>query len=89
MKRVIYSNQFKKDWDKLKRQKKELSKLEVVIIKLAKGEKLEAKYKDHKLHGDKKDYRDLHVEPDWVLIYKFSGKDEIILVRTGSHSEIL
>lgn len=44
-------------------------------------------YQDHPLAGNWKDFRDCHIEPDWLLIYKFET-DSLILARTGSHSEL-
>lgn len=90
--KIKYSNDFKKNYKKIIKQGKNLDKLKVVIDKLANKETLEPKYKDHQLYNDKlfKDCRDCHIEPDWVLIYKYL-EDEIILllVSTGSHSEVL
>jgi mRNA interferase YafQ len=43
--------------------------------------------KDHPLKGSWKGYRDAHVEPDWLLIYRVTG-DELHLVRTGSHADL-
>lgn len=34
-----------------------------------------------------KNHRDCHIEPDWILIFRIA-KDELILERTGSHSEL-
>jgi mRNA interferase YafQ len=48
---------------------------------------LPATYKDHPLKGDWRGYRDAHVEPDWLLIYRVAG-DELQLARTGSHSDL-
>jgi mRNA interferase YafQ len=48
---------------------------------------LPATYKDHSLKGDWRGYRDAHVEPDWLLIYRVAG-DELQLARTGSHSDL-
>ena len=31
--------------------------------------KLEPKYKDHQLKGELKEYRECHIEPDWLLVY--------------------
>jgi len=84
---IIYTTQFKRDYKRIKRQKKELNKLKVLIEKLVSGEKLEISYKDHQLSGKFKGYRDCHIEPDWLLIYKRSPK-AITLERTGSHSEL-
>jgi len=84
---IIYTTQFKRDYKRIKKQNKELNKLKVLIEKLVTGEKLEPKYKDHQLSGEFKGYRDCHIEPDWLLIYK-KTKDNLILERTGSHSEL-
>lgn len=49
-------------------------------------ELLSTKYKDHALKGNWKGYRELHIEGDWLLIYKVD-REELLLVltRTGSH----
>ncbi|EMF0042676.1 type II toxin-antitoxin system YafQ family toxin [Enterococcus hirae] len=53
-------------------------------------EVLRTKYKDHALQGNWKGFRELHVQSDWLLIYKIDGKKLILtLVRTGSHDKIL
>ena len=85
--KLIYTTQFKKDFKKIKNQQKSISELTVVIEKLLGQEKLEPKYKDHPLSGKYKNHRDCHIEPDWILIYKIT-KDELILERTGSHSNL-
>lgn len=90
--KIKYSNDFKKNYKKILKQGKDINKLKIVIEKLANKELLESKYKDHVLYNDKrfKGCRDCHIEPDWILIYKYLD-DEILLllVNTGSHSEIL
>jgi mRNA interferase YafQ len=48
---------------------------------------LTSAYRDHPLRGDWKGYRDLHIEPDWLLIYQVSG-DELRLARTGTHADL-
>jgi mRNA interferase YafQ len=45
------------------------------------------RYKDHPLGGEWKHFRDCHIEPDWLLIYKIDGED-LYLVRTGTHSDL-
>jgi len=84
---IVYTTQFKRDYKRIKKQNKELYKLKVLIEKLVTGKKLEVKYKDHQLSGDFKGYRDCHIEPDWLLIYK-KTTDDLILERMGSHSEL-
>ena len=71
----------------MERQGKESVYLDEIIKKLAKGVKLPAKNKDHKLHGNWKKYRECHIEPDWLLIYHRT-KEILILERTGSHPEL-
>lgn len=61
--------------------------LDAVIKKLSKGEKLEAKYRDHRLFGPWKKHRECHIRPDWLLIYRIEN-DILCLERTGSHSEL-
>ncbi|MCK5684685.1 type II toxin-antitoxin system YafQ family toxin [bacterium] len=84
---IQYSNQFKKDYKRSLKQRKDASKLEQVIQLLLAGETLNPKYKDHGLIGEFKDFRDCHISPDWILIYKIE-EDVLRLERTGSHSEL-
>jgi len=48
---------------------------------------LPARYKDHGLAGNWKHFRDCHIEPDWLLIYRVDG-DDFYLVRTGTDSDL-
>ena len=77
---------------KVIKQGKDIDKLLDVVNLLSKKEDLDPKYRDYSLLNDKrfKNCRDCHIEPDWLLIYKYLD-DEIILllVNTGSHSEVL
>ena len=82
-----YTTQFKKDYKKVKKQDKDLSKLKIVIEKLIDQQALESKYKDHQLTGNWKGHRDCHIEPDWILIYQLIY-NTLILERTGSHSDL-
>lgn len=90
--KIKYSKEFKKSIKKITKQGKNIDKLLSIIEMLSNRQQLDSKYKDHALHNDKrfKDCRDCHIEPDWVLIYKYL-EDEIILllINTGSHSDIL
>jgi mRNA interferase YafQ len=83
------TSQFKKDLKRLIRQGKDMALLEEVVDALVAGQRLDPKHKDHSLSNNRRGFRDCHIEPDWLLIYK---KDDDILVltlsRTGSHSEL-
>ena len=85
--KILYTTQFKKDYKRIKKQQKDTSKLKYVVDKLASTQPLGKKHQEHRLIGEWKEYRDCHIEPDWILIYRIT-KDELILERTGSHSEL-
>ena len=86
---VDFTTQFKKDIKLAKKQGKDTDKIFEVVEKLANDEVLDAKYKDHCLTGDYKDCRECHIEPDWLLIYeKYESELILMLIRTGSHSEL-
>jgi len=78
---------FRKDYRKLRSSGKDLSKLAAVIDTLATGEPLAESYRDHALIGNYLGCRECHISPDWLLIYQ-ATETELILVRTGSHSEL-
>jgi len=59
-----------------------------VIATLASDKPLPLKYRDHVLTGNWKHYRDCHVRPDLVLIYRKPDAQTLQLVRLGSHSEL-
>lgn len=82
------TSQFKKDYKKIKKQGKNLLLLETIIDKLANGKLLDQKYRDHALQGKYNDCRECHIAPDWLLIYSHSNSPYILLIRTGSHSEL-
>jgi len=84
---IQITKQFKKDYARVTKRGKNLSKIKQVILLLEQGKELPAKYKDHALTGNYAHSRDCHIEPDWLLIYNISG-DIITLERTGTHSDI-
>jgi len=61
-----YTSQFKKDYKRIKKRGKDLSKLKTVIEKLAGGLRLEPSCRDHPLSGNWVGHRDCHLEPDWI-----------------------
>lgn len=88
---VQYSAQFKKSLKKIIKQGKDIDKLLDVVDKLANKEELEPRFKNHKLIKDKYyvDCYECHIEPDWLLVYKYNENELILLlVNTGSHSEV-
>lgn len=88
---IDLTSKFKRDYKKIKKQNKDLTKLAYVIYKLANGEELEEKFKNHKLSDDReyKDCFECHISPDWLLVYKIiDDKLVLLLFATGSHSDL-
>jgi mRNA interferase YafQ len=87
MKTISRTSQFKRDVKRMQRQGRDLEKLKRVLESLIKGERLAREYRDHVLVGQYKGTRECHLEPDWLLIYELA-ESEIVLIRTGSHSDL-
>ena len=72
-----------------KKRKLPMSELYTLVDLLAGGNPLSVKYKDHALKGEYKGYRECHINPDWLLVYKKNEKDLVLLLlRTGSHADL-
>ncbi len=82
-----YSGQFKRDVKLAKKRGKDMEKIKKLMALLIEGVPLPATYIDHPLKGEWIDFRDAHIEPDWVLIYKISG-DVVRFERTGKHADV-
>ena len=87
---ISYSKKYKRDYKKIvKAGGYDLKKLNFVINELAAGKKLDAKFKDHQLKGALKNFRECHIEPDWLLVYEIHEDILILhLHRTGNHSSL-
>ncbi len=88
---IRLTSKFKKNYKQIKKQHKDINKLLEVITKLANGEELDAKYRNHRLKDDRiyKNCMECHLEPDWLLIYQINNDELILLLfATGSHSEM-
>jgi mRNA interferase YafQ len=85
--RVLQTSQFKKDLRNSHKRGKDLQKLKEVIDALVSLEPLPPKQRDHVLAGKWLGWRECHLAPDWLLIYK-RCPDELVLGRTGSHSDL-
>lgn len=83
----VFTKKFNKDLKRIQRSKKDIERFKNVSNKLINEEKLELKFRDHKLIGNFIGRRECHIESDWLLVYKIEN-DKIIFERTGSHSEI-
>ena len=85
-----FTSKFKKDYKRLKRQGKDLAKLEATLEMLVRGEALSESMRDHSLGGTYRGHRECHIEPDWLLIYRIDeGGLVLVATRTGSPSDLL
>ena len=87
MRAIKVSNAFKKGYKRMEKRGKDTGKIKTAINLLAKDALLPESYKDHALTGNFLGFRDCHVEPDWVLIYK-KEDNNLFLEVTGTHSDL-
>lgn len=87
MLKIRYSGKIKKDFKVCQKRNYNFSLFEKVIEKLMIPERLDAKNNDHNLKGEYLGFRECHISPDWILIYRYVG-DCLELLRTGTHSDL-
>jgi mRNA interferase YafQ len=80
-------NSFKRSFKKIKLTDDEEANYIEIVYKLLNDVELDEKYKDHQLKGKWKDYRECHIKPDLLLVYKIND-DKLELIDIGSHSEL-
>ena len=86
---VILSNHFKKDLKVISKRGYDLELLNRIVDELAAERALAPQYRDHQLTGDYAGFRECHIQPDWLLVYR-ADKEELFLLlsRTGTHSDL-
>jgi len=86
---IVFTNKMKRDAKLMKKRGKDMSKLTATLSLLASGEQMPPKYRDHQLSGDLSDFRECHIEGDWLLMYQIF-ENELILsaTATGTHSDL-
>lgn len=87
MRNPVRSTQFKRDVKHAEKRGKDMDKLRKLLVLLIEGKPLPARFVDHPLKGKWKGYRDAHIEPDWLLLYRIDGND-LHLARTGTHADL-
>lgn len=86
---IVPSNQFMKDLKRALKRGVDVKRLDDVVTKLSRGEKLPRENHDHALNGIYRDFRECHVMPDWLLIYRINEKElELYLFRCGTHADL-
>ncbi len=83
------TSRFQKDLKRIAKRGYNTELLTAVIKKLANGEPLAQKHRDHALTGDYAGCRECHITPDWLLIYEISDDTLLLyLTRTETHSDL-
>ena len=86
---VVLSNRFRKDLKLAAKRGCDLALLNSIVDRLAQGATLPAKHRDHSLTGDYIGFRECHIQPDWLLIYRTEGEALMLfLMRTGTHADL-
>lgn len=85
--RPLRTKQFERDIKRCQKRGKNMEKLKTLIVLLLEEQPLPIHYRDHPLGGDWQDWRDAHIEPDWLRLYRVDD-GALILSRTGSHADL-
>lgn len=89
MPEIRWSGQFRRDMKTAAKRRKDVRKFQAVHEILASGKPLPLKNKDHLLTGNWKGCRECHIEPDWLLVYRFFKEEDVLeYVRMGSHADL-
>jgi mRNA interferase YafQ len=89
MLKISFTNQYLKDLELMKRRNLPKSELDAVVKLLSEQKQLHPEHKDHALKGNFAGYRECHIRPNWLLMYKIEKQIlTLVLVRTGTHSDL-
>ncbi len=87
MREIVTTKRFERDLKRAKKRQKDIEKLFEIVHKLCTDEVIEQRHRPHALVGNWKPFWELHIEPDWLLVYEVSD-DEVYLYRTGTHADL-
>ena len=91
MRTIVLSTQYKKDLKLARKRNLPENELNAVVFNLANDIQLAPKFRDHELTSNYRGFRECHIQPDWLLMYKKTDAGELHileLARTGSHSDL-
>lgn len=90
MYQIYFTSKMKRDMKRMKKRGKDMSMLTSVLKILASGQSMPKKYRDHELKGNMSDFRECHIESDWLLIYRIENNTlTLIAAETGTHADLL
>lgn len=89
MYKIEFTNEMKRNAKLMRKRGKDMAKLTAVLNMLASEKPLPPKFNDHQLSGNLKDFRECHIEPDWLLLYQYHD-DVLVLTATatGTHADL-
>ena len=86
---LVPTSTFKKGYNRMRKRGFDMTLLDAVLEKLSSGEKLDPRFRDHALSGNRKDNRECHIANDWLLEYRIVEKDLILIaISTGTHQDL-
>lgn len=89
MYQIQFTNKMKKDVKRMQKRGKDISKLTSVLSIVASGNSLPSSARDHQLTGNRQGFRECHIEPDWLLIYRIdAGVLILTATETGTHADL-
>lgn len=85
-----FTTKFRRDYKRAKKQRRDIPRLEEALRLLVREAPLPESFRDHALSGNFRGYRECHIEPDWLLLYRVDNEHLVLVAtRLGSHSELL
>ena len=92
MRTIERSSLFKRDYKRIKATPRHSNDVDflvsAILTMLLVDQALPETNRDHALHGNWSGYRECHIKPDLLLIYRKTDFDTLRLARLGSHSEL-
>ena len=86
---IVYTGKRKRDVKLMKKRGKDISKLTTTLSLLASGKQMPPQYRDHPLRGNLNDFRECHIEGDWLLLYQIFEKKLVLSASgTGTHGDL-
>ena len=85
--RILATTRFKRDIKRCQKRGYRLERLKHIIDCLEATQTLDPAWKNHHLTGNYEGAQELHIQPDWLLIYEMSD-EHLILIRTGTHTDL-
>jgi mRNA interferase YafQ len=86
---IVTTSRFERDAKRVRKRGRDMARLVAVVDTLRHRRPLASRHRDHSLTGPWQGWRDCHIEPDWLLIYRVDeGDGALVLARTGTHADL-